>query len=159
MREMFGEQLPSLLPFQPSSPELAGRGAGSGARPESQTRAEAKLCTEMARAPKGLGSRLPRAPLRALYPPHAQWGLSSVCAPSPSPGAAGWALLQTCVPPAATQDTRGRSSARVPCCSPRSHTMSWRVWSRGSLPRVLFKVGRPVRLGESNMLSISTRKL
>lgn len=40
----------------------------------------------------------------------------------PSPGATEQALLRTCVPPAATQDTRGRSSARVPCCSPRSHT-------------------------------------
>lgn len=43
----------------------------------------------------------------------------------PSPQAAEKALLRTCVPPAATQDTRGRSSARVPCCSPRSHTVSW----------------------------------
>lgn len=44
--------------------------------------------------------------------------LSCVQAPAP---------LRTCVPPAATQDTRGRSSARVPCCSPRYHT----EWSRG----------------------------
>lgn len=44
---------------------------------------------------------------------------------SPSVGVAEQALLRTCVPPAATQDTRGQSSARVLCCSPRSHTVSW----------------------------------
>lgn len=44
------------------------------------------------------------------------------------------ALLRTCVPPAATQDTRGRSSARVPCCSPRSHTESSEP-GLGRLPR------------------------
>lgn len=47
--------------------------------------------------------------------------------PSPS-GATGQALLQTCVPPAATQDTRGRSSARVLGCSLRTRMESWEPW-------------------------------
>lgn len=43
--------------------------------------------------------------------------------PSPS-GTTRQALLQTCVPPAATQDTRGQRSARVLCCSLRTRIES-----------------------------------
>lgn len=103
-----------------------------GARPESRTKAEEELCTETARAPRGwaAGSPEPLSRRRTHLAPGS--GLPSVSVlSSPSPGAAGRALLRTCVPPAATQDTRGRSSARVPCCSPRSHTVSWRAWPGG----------------------------
>lgn len=84
-------------------------------------------------APQGAGRRAPQSHSPGAAPTSRPGGgLPSVSvSSSPSPGAAGWALLRTCVPPAATQDTRGRSSARVPCCSPRSHTVSWRAWPGG----------------------------
>lgn len=111
---------------------------------------------------EGVGRRAAHVPPRR--PPHlpsTQPGLL----PSPCrerrrvPGAALSTLLQTCVPPAATQDTRGRSSARVSCCSPRSHTVSWGAPPAGPCPASSSRWTARLPLDELELLCTGTSKL
>ena len=131
---------PSSLTVEPRPPELEwGRGVRSrkwpqspgqsGPRPRQLAQGTGRglgmskaLNRDCSRTKQGPGGGCPQATLPGATPTFLP--AVSVLLPRRVPGGE-QALLRTCVPPAATQDTRGRSSARVPCCSRRSHTVSW----------------------------------
>lgn len=110
---------------------------------------------------EGARQRTARGPPRRAHLPSPGPGVL----PSPRhqrrrvPGRPLPALLRTCVPPAATQDTRGRSSARVPCCSPRSHTVSWRAWPAGPCPASSSRWAAWLPLSQSDVPCTGTSKL
>lgn len=101
------------------------------------------------------------APLRTTptFGPVRSSAVSTRPAASSPGGAALRAPQQTCAPPAATQDTRGRSSARVPCCSPRSHTVSWRARPVGTCSASSSRWAAWLPLGESDLPCARTSKL
>lgn len=127
MVEVFGEQLPPLLHFkrtvEPQSPDLGTEGVRNRENPQSE------LGVQRIPAPRLIAPQ-EKPKWRAAH--GHSWGTAPTLYPaglSRCPCGRRFrvkeqALLRTCVPPAATQDTRGRSSARVPCCSPRSHAVS-----------------------------------
>lgn len=174
---MFGVQLPSLLPFQPRLPDLAGgrgeepsillkthRQAASTSYPK-RTRAEAKPCAETERAPRRGWSVGCPGPLlgRCTHLAPGAFPVSPRGPSAPGPGAAGggqWSRL--CCGPAFLRlqhKTRGVGAAPGSRVVARGLTPCHGEPGLWVPPRFLFQVGRPGLAWESNLLRIRTSKL
>lgn len=141
----------------PKAQLKAGRAQAAGTRHPTRTTGEVKPCTDTDRGPRRGRAGAAHGPLcRALHPPC--FPVVSALPPRRVQGGE-QAVLRNCVPPAATQDTRGRSSARVPCCSPRSHTVSWWARPAGTCPAASSRWAPGLALGSPSCCGLGWSRL